>query len=609
MLNLADTNSTDTTSTDYQNGRRERLLPPEAEPPQQHHHTPQQWMQLSCPAEFPNVFDESKDMLLSAILMYGLVDLRQLARDDPHQQKTHQQPPDNDDDRMQPLLELPISAKEVVRLVARHRPEIEASSRIGKDATQLYLNVLDGIQATSSSRELEVDFRSAMTTNHNNNNNTDNDTAKTSPVLVDFSIVAVQDDHVDQELVYAICVDTARRRITVLFRGCSTRMDWSICANNILHEAVNPLMQQSMDDTTGTKDSRDRQNHDPQDYLYQQQQQQQQQQPSTIAIHSGYCNYLFNSSRQANGVCKFDEIVAKLQELLIEYPGYQVYVTGHSLGAALATVFSFQAAATQCLETLSNPASKKTPPQQQQHPITCINFASPMVGNLDFETAFRSLEARGLLRCLRVTNHFDIFTQLPDRGNWLYVIFCCWGLHLVAYVGWSLLFFLCFQKNVYRHVGMDLHMYKHNTGYFGSSFCCNGGCWKKSNNNHQKFNPQPPNSTKKKPKTAYSYKVKHSRGTSHNFAWRVAQDWKKHLKQAVQRVLMIPFVVDFNTNHSAQEHLLRLSALSGELEGFYLKDLYDNQRVPASSLSPTSNKLPPMTISPMEAITSGGCFV
>ena len=180
-------------------------------------------------------------------------------------------------------------------------------------------------------------------------------------------------------------------------------------------------------------------------------------------------------------------------------------------------------------------------------------------------------------------------------------------------MGWSLMFFLCFQKNVYRHVGMDLHMYKHNTTKYFGSFCCNGGWWKKPNNNdtrsRQKSSRQQANNNNAK--TAYSYKIKHSRGTSHNFAWRVAQDWKKHLKQAVQRVLMIPFVVDFNTNHSAQEHLLRLSALSEELEGVYLKDLYDNQRVPVSSpsASPPSNKSPPMTMSPMETITSSGCYV
>ena len=233
LLNDDDDDGT-TTTTSAASGRRERLLVPEPEP---FHLT----SMMASSSEFPNVFEESRDMLLSAILMYGLVDLRQLIRDKQQQKQqstttdttpstTTQPPPPNDDDNdedplLQQLLTLPISAKDVVRLVARHRTEIE-TSHIGKDATCLYLNALDAIQATSSSRELEVEF-----------------VAYGGPVaLVDFTVVAVEDSHVDSELVYAICVDTARRRLTVLFRGCSTRKDWSICANNILKDHINPLL-------------------------------------------------------------------------------------------------------------------------------------------------------------------------------------------------------------------------------------------------------------------------------------------------------------------------------------------------------------------------------
>jgi hypothetical protein len=460
---------------------------------------------------WPDVFDEARAMLLSAILIYGVVDLRGLARkykDDKalfaskqQQQQQQQQLEDEDEDDnynythnhqiddflVGKLLSLPIAAKDIVREVGKHRQAIQ--EEIGSESTDLYLDAFDAIQSTSSSRELELEFNAVS--------------GKVS--LVSFDVVVVEDEFAGTELVYGICVDTAQRRITVLFRGCSTRKDWKICANNFLKEHHNPLFTEDDDDDDGGGG-----------------------QPENIGIHSGYCNYLFSTDTH-DGVSKFEAIMTHLRRLLRDYPGYHVYVTGHSLGAALATVFAFQAAATQQFGGSATTV------------LTCINFASPMVGNLAFETAFRELESRGRLRCLRVTNHFDIFTQLPDRGNWLYFLFCCWGISLVAYVGWSLLFYVCWQSNVYRHVGMNLHMYNRSG----------------------------------------DYKLKHPTGSSNYFAWRVVQDWKKHFKQTIQRLMMVPFVFRFDTNHSAQEHLKRLANLSSELGGVYLEDWYATKRFPS----------------------------
>jgi hypothetical protein len=247
---------------------------------------------------------------------------------------------------------------------------------------------------------------------------------------------------------------------------------------------------------------------------------------------------------------KFDSIIRHLQALMKQYPGYQIYVTGHSLGAALATVFTFHAAASGQLISSSDPTDDSPT-------ITCINFASPMVGNYDFETAFRELEDRGLIRCLRVTNYYDLFTQLPDRGNWLYVIPCVpWlGFHLLAYFGFSLIFFLCFQTAVYRHVGMDLHMYRGRKAWIW--------CGEHSDK--------------------FWYKIKHGKGTSDFYVWRVVQDFKKHMKQLVQRLLSLPFVLDFDRNHRAVEHLQRLTGLEDELKKMTLKDLYNETRSPPNS--------------------------
>eukprot|EP00548_Thalassiothrix_antarctica_P004539 CAMPEP_0194137896 /NCGR_PEP_ID=MMETSP0152-20130528/7731_1 /TAXON_ID=1049557 /ORGANISM="Thalassiothrix antarctica, Strain L6-D1" /LENGTH=76 /DNA_ID=CAMNT_0038835097 /DNA_START=50 /DNA_END=277 /DNA_ORIENTATION=- len=66
---------------------------------------------------------------------------------------------------------------------------------------------------------------------------------------------------------------------------------------------------------------------------------------------------------------KYDVIMKECKILLEENPGYKLYVTGHSLGAALSSIFAFYAA---CDEDIPKP-------------VTCINFASPRVGNKSFQ--------------------------------------------------------------------------------------------------------------------------------------------------------------------------------------------------------------------------------
>ena len=250
--------------------------------------------------------------------------------------------------------------------------------------------------------------------------------------------------------------------------------------------------------------------------------------PKKVSIHDGFYNYLFRRPVQhdAQGTNKYDTILASLESLQKQYPGYHVYITGHSLGGALSTVFAFFAAASGIF----------------RDPITCIPIASPMVGNLSFEEAFKSLERQGRLRCLRITNHVDIFTQLPDRGALLYASYY-WGLPIVLTS--TALFFLCCQNHVYRHVGMDLHLY------------------------------------------GRSFKIKHARGSFSNYCWRVMHDWKQHLKRMVQRIMTVPFACccdlccfkqDFNRNHGIQEHLKRLHAVSNELNHLYLNELYEEKR-------------------------------
>jgi hypothetical protein len=423
---------------------------------------------------WPNLFDETYEMLLASIMVYGVMDLRTLARTGLLRNTSH----------TQSLLELPIPASDIVRLVSQNRDALY--DEIGQDATELYLSAFDSlVDPPDTSFEVELHPLSG----------------ETSILLNSVEIVVVDDEDSNTELVYGICVNTVKKQITLIFRGCTTTMDWRVSADSTLTEQTIKLAERDVD----------------------------------ISIHRGFYDYLFRAGIPRRN--KFQQICDHLQILLERYPGYRVYCTGHSLGAALATVFSFHFSASLSLLT---PAPMTIAPPSG--PITCITFASPMVGNLSFEQAFTELERRGLLRALRVTNHYDIFTQLPDRGAYFYAFICCGGpLWVFHYIIWSSLFFICCQNRVYRHVGMDLHLY-----------------------------------------TRSRYKMKHTRGSSSNFLIRLAQDWKRLWKQNVQRLITVPFVFfctfcvckeNFRINHGCQEHLKRLQSISNELSTLYIDDL------------------------------------
>ncbi len=82
------------------------------------------------------------------------------------------------------------------------------------------------------------------------------------------------------------------------------------------------------------------------------------------------------------------DVVARLTEKLKDYP---LYITGHSLGAALATV------ATHSLEL---------DPRFKNQIAACYTFGSPRVGDLNYDETFKS-------PIYRVVNTTDIVTVVP----------------------------------------------------------------------------------------------------------------------------------------------------------------------------------------------------
>lgn len=176
----------------------------------------------------------------------------------------------------------------------------------------------------------------------------------------------------ERELVYAITLNHFQKRVTIVFRGSVSIQDW--IANLTTHpkRLGVPTCLQDVDlDIDGDGDE------DP------------------IALHKGFCDYLEQS---------YDHILDNLREIYEKYPTYKLFITGHSLGGALATILSYRLAA----------ASKgEDEAVEVPLPIVCISFAAPLVGNPSFHKVYSALEEKGRLQHVRVTNQNDIVPVSP----------------------------------------------------------------------------------------------------------------------------------------------------------------------------------------------------
>jgi hypothetical protein len=206
--------------------------------------------------DYPPVFDEANEMTTASIMVYGVVDLRILARKNLLR--------DGDPTAVEKLLTLPISSTDIVRLVAQNRTTIQ--HEIGEHWTELYLDAFDSIQEEDC---FEMEYNV--------------ETGETS--LANFKVVQVGDENSSTELVYGICVHGARKQITVAFRGCTSKKDWQVSADYSLSLHPNPVSA-----GVGVDDEAEAYN------AYN---------PTNISIHHGFYNYLFrrSSMRKSHACC------------------------------------------------------------------------------------------------------------------------------------------------------------------------------------------------------------------------------------------------------------------------------------------------------------------
>lgn len=109
-----------------------------------------------------------------------------------------------------------------------------------------------------------------------------------------------------------------------------------------------------------------------------------------IRVHRGFYEQLFRSKI-------YDEFYEQLKELSNQY-GYDIYVTGHSLGGALSSLFTYRLAS--------------------EYPNLIINnitFASPRIGNYYWKSAFNSMTN---IKALRVYVNSDPIPLTPSFNYW-----------------------------------------------------------------------------------------------------------------------------------------------------------------------------------------------
>jgi hypothetical protein len=104
-----------------------------------------------------------------------------------------------------------------------------------------------------------------------------------------------------------------------------------------------------------------------------------------IRVHKG-----FHTQLNSNKI--YDELLTDIQIILKQNPDYEIYVTGHSAGAALSTLFGYLLS--HIIENL----------------VTIVSFASPRVGNYAWKKSFENTLN---LRHYRITNKRDIITAFP----------------------------------------------------------------------------------------------------------------------------------------------------------------------------------------------------
>ena len=252
------------------------------------------------------------------------------------------------------------------------------------------------------------------------------------------------DEKASNECVYSIHTNEARKRIVLVFRGSITLKDWFQDTKSAFGEVKNPLYGIDLSSSKEGGTDRDGTNRDGTD----------RDQPEMLPIHMGFKEYLYGSKlfsvpykeisshlpdlhvpdvqlpfaksggdgakdenekdnndhiqtesdgdihEQSAKSTKIETILDQISDIYNAKPDYELCITGHSLGGALALITSLEAAI-------------RFSVQERKAPVTCITIGNPMAGGHTFRKAVHSLERHGHLRVLGVHRMDDLVPLLP----------------------------------------------------------------------------------------------------------------------------------------------------------------------------------------------------
>jgi predicted lipase len=189
-----------------------------------------------------------------------------------------------------------------------------------------------------------------------------------------LTLIEYDDKHQQHEMVYAVAKDDINKRITLVFRG--TENELALKTNwytNLYIAKTEVPVPEYLKEKVGFEN---------------------------LNFHTGFYKYVFeqtfDDSDDPNRL-KYHEVLDDIKPLLQANPDYKLYVTGHSLGGALAGLVSFFLA---CDPEIVSP-------------VTCLTFASPRFGDSNYLEAVQVLEKEGRLRFCRIVNDNDLIAVVP----------------------------------------------------------------------------------------------------------------------------------------------------------------------------------------------------
>lgn len=233
--------------------------------------------------------------------------------------------------------------------------DLQRSLRVPQISTKLVPPILENLHLLKKGGDFEAGFVERALSTVNEAEFRAN--SRESSEVIEFGDSS--DDDVNS-CVYGIGVNRSARRMTVWFRGTVAGPNglnhWSKNFDTTLRLEENPI-----DDMLEST--------------------------PTLCLHRGFVRAILGRRRQ---------IMLKILQYRREHPeteDFPLFVSGHSLGGALATLFGFYA----CQE----PAFTKN------GPVRVYTFAAPPVGNGAFSKVFRRLEDDGRIRLARIHNALD----------------------------------------------------------------------------------------------------------------------------------------------------------------------------------------------------------